>query len=215
MKTITMAAALCLATPLAAQEFEVKLGGKTLGTLSFSTQGGDEMLQSTLDSTPMGVFNGTFTGSSSAQGRFTGDSRSSRKQRMVTVDIAKGRAMDVQVTPANEMTDLSDKALVPAGVKDPVRIIGTFVGATGCPEAMQMYDGRRVVALTPQAGSQDGTTLTCPVQYKVTAGPGHLSPLAISSAKMVLRYDTSEGVQNLQEIQVSSGVFRLKLLRRD
>ena len=215
MKLIAMIAALLLASPLAAQTFDVKLGGKTLGKLSYNTKGSDATLRSTLDSTPMGVFNGTFKGSSSAKGQFVGDSKSSRKQRVVTVDIAQGRATGVEITPSAEMTDLSDKSRVPAGVTDPVRIIGAFIGATGCPSSMRMYDGRRVVTLTPQAGTEDGATLICPVSYKVVAGPGHLSPLGISNAKMELLYDTSSGAQSLQEIKVSSGVFRLKLLRRD
>lgn len=215
MKLIAMLAALLLASPLAAQTFDVKLGGKTLGTLSYSAKGGDTTLSSTLDSTPMGVFNGTFTGSSSAKGQFIGDSKSSRKQRVVTVDIEQGRATSVEVTPADEMTDLSDKSRVPEDVIDPVRTIGAFIAATGCPPSMRMYDGRRVVTLTPQAGKEDGTSLICPMSYKVVAGPGHLSPLGISNAKMELLYDTSSAAQTLQEIKVSSGVFRLKLLLRN
>jgi hypothetical protein len=215
MRLIATITALVLASPLAAQTFDVKLGGKTLGTLEYSEKGRDATLQSTLDSTPMGVFNGTFTGSSSAKGQFIGDSKSSRKQRIVTVDITQGRATGVEIIPANEMTDLSDASRVPAGVSDPVQIIGAFIGATGCPPSTRMYDGRRVVTLTPQAGKEDGASLTCPVSYKVVAGPGHLSPLGISNAKMELLYDMSGEAQTLKEIKVSSGVFRLKLLRRD
>jgi hypothetical protein len=215
MKMIALLCSLALAAPAAAQSFDVVLGGKVLGELVYNEIGSDATLVSTLGSTPMGVFNGIFSGSSTKDGRFTGESRSSRKQRVVTVDIAEGRAVAVNIVPENEITALSDITLVPAGVSDPVRTIGTFINAEGCPAPMRMYDGRRVVTLTPQSGVADATTLSCPISYKVTAGPGHLSPLGISTAKMELVYATGADTQSLREIRISSGLFRLSLVRRE
>lgn len=205
-----------LATSAQAETFRVSLGGKALGQISFDASGQTARLRSTLDNTPLGVFNGTFTGTSqgsAASSTFTGESRSSRKSRTVIVDINKGRAQRTEVTPQAEITVLSDISLVPAGVRDPVRAIGALFRATGCPEAMRMYDGRRVVALSPDGQSRKDNTLKCNLRYTVTDGPGHLSPLGISSAKMLLNYDTSGGKQRLQELAVSSGVFRLRLIR--
>lgn len=218
LKYIACIAALAVATPASADTFSVKLGGKTLGNMRFNAQGKTAKLTSTLSSTPMGVFNGTFSGTSTgsaANSRFTGESRSSRKQRTVIVEIAKNRATSTSITPSGELTKLSDVSRVPAGVIDPVRVIGTLVGAGGCPDSMKMYDGRRVVTLTPDGRSNAGETLTCNMSYRVSAGPGHLSPLGISSAKLTLRYDTGGGQQSLQQMQIASGIFRVTLDRTD
>jgi len=191
--------------------------GKTLGQLSYVGAGKKVTLSSTLDNTPLGVFNGTFVGTSTGSvtsSTFTGDSKSSRKQRVVELKIAKGRAIETTITPVDELTELSDITLVPAGIMDPVRAMGQLFNAKGCPEAVQMYDGRRVVTMRSDAGTQTGDTLICAVSYKVTAGPGHLSPLGISSAKMVLIYDVSEGQQVLQNLKISSGIFSVSLDRQ-
>ncbi|KIN73783.1 DUF3108 domain-containing protein [Sulfitobacter guttiformis] len=214
MKYFALICAGLLAAPACAQEFNVSMGGKTLGQLEFVEQGNTATLETTLDSTPMGVFNGTFTGTSNgttATSRFVAESRSSRKQRSVTVEIAQGRATSTAVTPQEELTDLSDITRVPSGVMDPVRTIGALISAGSCPAAMQMYDGRRVVSLSPAARDMEGGTLTCTMDYRVIAGPGHLSPLGISSAKLLMRYDP-DGV--LRQIQIVSGIFRVSLDRQ-
>lgn len=217
MKQMVFCCALIIGTPAAAETYSVSLGGKTLGQLSYVGAGKKVTLSSTLDHTPLGVFNGTFVGTSTGSvtsSTFTGDSKSSRKQRVVEVKIAKGRAIQTTITPVDELTELSDITLVPAGIMDPVRAMGQLFHAKGCPEAVQMYDGRRVVTMRSDAGTQTGDTLICAVSYKVTAGPGHLSPLGISSAKMALSYDVSEGQQVLQNLKISSGIFSVSLDRQ-
>lgn len=215
--TTFMFAALC-ATAAQADTFSVQLGGKTLGTIEYDTAGSTARLRSTLDSTPLGVFDGTFAGTSTgstASSRFTAESRSTRKARIVTVDIRAGRAVAVEITPTDELTALSDIAAVPAGVRDPVRAMGALFRAQGCPAAMRMYDGRRAVTIAPDGQSREGDDLICDLRYRVTDGPGHLSPLGISSAKLQLRFDTSGGQQRLETLTVASGVFRLTLLRQN
>jgi len=201
-----------MASPIAAQTFDVVLGGKKLGSLKLVTGGGTQTLTSNLASTPMGVFNGTFKGTS-ANGVFTGDSRSSRKTRLVKVAIVNGRPASVDITPEAERTPLSEPAKVDKKVTDPVRAIAGLVEAQGCPEATTFYDGRRVVRLTPMGRNESGTTLICDMSYTVIQGPGHLSPLKIANAKMQLSYDTAGG-QSLQQMRISSGIFRLNLNRR-
>ena len=218
MKPIALLCAALLAAPVSAETFSVSLGGKTLGQLSYSEGGNKSTLSSTVDNTPLGVFNGTFTGTStgnSASSGFTGDSRSSRKQRVVKVNIAQGRATSTDVTPTEELTELSDVTRVPAGVMDPVRAMGQLFRAKGCPAPIQMYDGRRVVSMRSDIGTETAGTLTCNLRYKVIAGPGHLSPLGISSAKMQLSYSTAGGRQNLQQMKVSSGIFSVLLDRKN
>lgn len=217
-KLIAGLAVIVVAVPATAETFSVVLGGKTLGHMNFAVQGETATLGSTLDSTPLGVFNGTYLGTSTGtavNGVFTGISKSSRKQRSVTVQIANRRAVSTTITPQEELTELSDTARVPADVMDPVRIIGLLVTADGCPEGMRMYDGRRVVEVTPEDQSRENDALICTMNYRVTAGPGHLSPLGISSAKLVMRYDTGSGPQSLQRIEISSGIFRVRLDRTD
>ncbi len=206
------------ASPLHAEGFAVSLGGATLGQLSYDARGGTATLRSTFDNTPLGVFNGSFLGTSAgstATSTFTGESRSSRKERVVIVEIREGRARETRITPQEEITALSDVTNVPAAVRDPVRLIAALIEAQGCPAQMQMYDGRRVVQLSPEGGTQGDGVLTCQMGYRVIAGPGHLSPLGISSARMTLRYDTRGGQQRLADIAVSSGIFRLSLTRTD
>jgi hypothetical protein len=188
------------------------LGGTVLGQLDYSQSGSESHLRSTLDNTPLGVFNGTYSGTSSG-GTFSSDSRSSRKSRQITFESVDGRVTTTTVTPPDERTDLSDPARVPEGVLDPVRAIGHLMRATGCPASVRFYDGRRVITLTPEAGTQDGGTLVCPVAYRVTDGPGHLSPLKIARASMELRYATGGSGQSLQQIRVSAGVFTVTLDR--
>lgn len=216
MKPIIFLFALVMGTDADAQTFNVSLGGKTLGVMQVQQSGNAASLRSTLNNTPMGVFNGAFTGTStgsSANSIFVGDSASSRKRRVVTVEIAGGRAVRTDITPAEEMTTLSDTNLVPEGITDPVRAIGALVDARGCPGAMQMYDGRRVVRFSPTGETTTDDTLTCNMGYRVTDGPGHLSPLGIKSAKLQLTYVTTNTTQSLQQIKVSSGIFQLSLDR--
>jgi len=218
MKKLLPLCALFLGTPAYAQEFSVSLGGKMLGRLNLSASGSTAILHSTLNQTPMGVFNGTFKGTSKGTtrtGTFTGDSQSSRKKRRVIVSYANGRAQNVDITPQNERTDLSDPALASGQIIDPVRAVAHLFHATACPAAVRLYDGRRVVAITPTGQKKDADKLICTMRYKVTAGPGHLSPLRISSAKMQLRYNTAGNTQKLEQIKISSGVFGLRLDRID
>lgn len=218
MKPIALLVAALVAAPASAETFRVSLGGTNLGQLSFSQSGQKSTLRSTVDNTPLGVFNGTFIGTSTgsaATSRFTGDSKSSRKQRLVTVEINKGRAASTAITPAGELTELSDVARVPAGVMDPVRAMSQLFRAKGCPAPLQMYDGRRVIAMRPDTGTQADGLLTCTISYKVIAGPGHLSPLGITSAKMTLDYATVGREQTLQQIRIKSGIFSLHLDRVD
>jgi hypothetical protein len=218
MKLTAFICAVILATPVSAETFDVSLGGKALGELSLTKNGRNRTLTSTLDSTPLGVFNGTFIGTSTGSLRsstFVGESKSSRKQRIVTVEISKGKAVNTAITPVSEQTDQSDTAQVQSGVIDPVRAIGQLITAKGCPAAMLLYDGRRVIALKPSASEQSGAVLSCSMSYKVIAGPGHLSPLRISSAKMQLSYDVAGAQQSLRKIKMSSGIFGLSLNRRN
>ena len=218
MRFVALSCVLLLAAPAGAETFNVALGNKKLGKLSYTENGPKATLRSILDNTPLGVFNGGFTGTSTggaSNNTFVGDSKSSRKNRVVTVKIVKGKAVNTDIIPASERTDQSEITMVQSGVINPVRAIGQLITANDCPAKMRLYDGRRVIALSPTGKSQSGDTLICTMSYKVVAGPGHLSPLSISSAKMQLNYEVAAGQQTLQQIQISSGIFKLKLNKKN
>lgn len=201
----------CAAT---AQEFSVTLAGAALGTLEFKRDGRTATLRSTFENTPLGVFNGTYLGTSrgsATNATFTAQSRSSRKTRDVQVTIAQGRATAVEITPPEEYTEVSDPAQVSPAVMDPVRVIGQLIDAQACPEDLTLYDGRRVVRLTLTGSQTEGSEIQCDLRYRVTDGPGHLSPLGISNARMRLRYATAQGAWQLRQIRISSGVFSVSL----
>lgn len=217
--SILCAAIFCivLGAPASAQSFSVALGNNILGQLKYSDQGGRETLVSNLNNTPMGVFNGTFKGTSRgvAAGReFIGQSVSSRKTRTITTITKGGRAIQTTVTPTSEETKLSNVANVPAGLIDPVMAVGWLIQTgKGCPSTLHIYDGRRAIALTPTGQTAQNGMLTCDIAYTVFAGPGHLSPLKISKAKMQLNYAIDGTEQRLTHIRMGSGIFRLVLTR--
>lgn len=198
-----------------AETFAVQLGGRDLGSLVY--QGGSmATLQSTLNNTPLGVFNGSFSAQSertSAGQQFRSVSNSSRKSREIAVLFDDGRAVDTVVTPSSEMTDLSNVGAVPVGVIDPVWAFGQFVGANGCPSAFRFYDGRRAILVQPTGQKEVAGQLVCDMSYRVSDGPGHLSPLYIKKIAITLTYDVAGG-QSLRKMVFSAAGFDLQLLRQ-
>lgn len=216
-KTVTVVAALsCAGIAARAETFSVQLGSRQLGELTYSG-GSAASLRSTLNNTPLGVFNGTFAASvepTSAGTQYRSSSRSSRKTRDINVLFDGGRAVDAVVTPANEMTDLSNVGSVPAGVVDPVSAFGRFVSASGgCPEAFRFYDGRRAILVQPAAESEVAGQLVCKMNYRVSDGPGHLSPLYIKNVSIALTYEVTGG-QSLRKVVLSAAGFDLFLMRQ-
>lgn len=211
------------ATFAVADTFEVNLGAKKLGSLTYNRDAKGEQLSSNLNNTPLGVFNGSFAASSQAvhttsgalEQKYQSISKSSRKTREIALLIAAGHVVETIVTPVSERTELSDVKNVPNGVLDPVGGIGRLIAARGCPKKFTIYDGRRAIRLTPNGASRAENVLTCAIQYKVIAGPGHLSPLYISSVKMQVQYDLSGNQQKLTQMKLGSGLFNLILNRKD
>ena len=198
--------------------FDVSLGGKKLGTLSYGGSKSNETMNTTLSNTPLGVFNGTMNASSKAAGgtrTFKANTGAERKKRTVIVSHQAGRALETMVDPAAQITPLSDPARVPAGIVDPVQAIGKLVNAKDCPAKITIYDGRRAVALTPTKASIEEGMQTCQMSYRVVAGPPHLSPLNVSKAKMKLVYSTGDAPRQLVRLEVSHGIFKVKLQRQN
>jgi hypothetical protein len=203
-----------LAGPAVAQSqsFALMLGTRQLGTLTFDGRGANTHLLSSLDNTPLGVADGTFEATSRASGdtvEYLGQNRGSKNR-----DIAitrKGVAVGaVTVTPAGEMTDLSDAAKVPAGTLTTAEVFGVLANGKTCPNPVAMYDGRRVVQMTTTAMDAKGDTVTCQMSYRVTAGKGHLSPFNFKSLGMTAIYTGGA----LSKVTVSAGGFDVNLVRQ-
>jgi hypothetical protein len=221
---LALALGLPAAAPAAAQAdvFEMRLAGITLGTLTYEGREGGASWRTDLDNTPLGVADGTFIASNQAirteSGeraiRYEGRTATSRRDRVIEVIHTAERVLSVGVIPDEDATDLSVADRVPERVFDPVEAFQHLLVAEGCPTAFKVYDGRRVVAVTPGTAQQAGGQLSCEMSYDVVAGPGHLSPLGLTSLGVSLLYDRPEtGPQILREMDVRTGLFRLRVLR--
>jgi len=203
--------------------FQVILAGSALGTIEFETDdaGRPAALHGRFDNTPLGVFDGTFEGTSrpvqTEAGevvlQFLGVTESTRKSRTISVLHEGGQAIEATVSPGEEETELSQVDQVPAGIIDPVEAFGRLVGAGGCPEPFRIYDGRRVVDVAVQSSEEADGVLTCHASYEVVAGPGHLSPLGLTSFSMELAYTVGGTGFILSEIDISASIFELRLVR--
>ena len=203
------ALSILLASPALAQDqsFALMLGNRQLGTLSFDGSGANTHLLSRLDNTPLSVADGTFEATSRASGNtveYVGQNRGSKITR-------QGAAVGaVSVSPADEMTELSDVAKVPAGTLTTAEVFGVLANGKTCPNPLTMYDGRRVVQLATTAMDTSGDTVTCQMSYRVTAGKGHLSPFNFKSLAMTAIYTTGA----LSQVTVSAGGFDVNLVRQ-
>ena len=208
------ALSLLLAGPAMAepQTYAMMLGGRQLGTLNFDGSGSNVRLLSRLDNTPLGVADGTFEAVSRASGgtvSYTGQNRGS-KTRDIAITRQGGTVEAVTIAPADDRTDVSDPATVPAGTLTPAEVFGVLANGSTCPNPVAMYDGRRVVQLATTAMETAGDTVTCALSYRVVAGKGHLSPFNFKSLAMTAIYRA----QSLAEVTVSAGGFDVNLVRQ-
>ncbi|MDN5787736.1 hypothetical protein [Pseudorhodobacter sp.] len=218
---IAIAATLLLATPALAAEqgYGVVLGGRQLGWVIFDSGAGISKVRSQFDNTPLGVFNGSYTGASrpgSGSGAtvYKGNSSSSNKAREVTITrAADGHLTDVLITPQKDRTDLSVATNVPPGVLDPVEGFGRLISGKSCPSPFALYDGRRVVQVTSGASTTSGTVTTCDIAYKVVLGPGHLSPLYLKNITIRMEYDSAKAKTGVTLMRLRSGIFEVDFVR--
>lgn len=194
------------------QTFAMTLGQRQLGTLTFDGGGSDSRLLSTLDNTPLGVADGTFEAVSQGSGASVSYQSANRgsKTRDIAMTRQDGTVTAVTVAPADDMTDLSQAAAVPAGTLTPAETFGVLANGKTCPNPLAMYDGRRVVQLATTEMTETGDTVTCTLSYRVVLGKGHLSPFNFKSLAMQAVYTA----QSLSQITVSAGGFDVNLTRQ-
>ncbi|WOI55555.1 DUF3108 domain-containing protein [Palleronia sp. LCG004] len=207
-------AALLLAAPLRAEtaRFDVTLAGIDLGAISVTREGDDARIDSVMDNTPLGVGDGTYEASVTG-GAYRSVEVSGAETRRIEVDYSGGAVSRVSVTPESEATAASDPAQVPAGVIDPAQGLARIALARDCVGPFQVYDGRRVVSVGLSARTLDADTLVCDYAYRVTGGPGHLSPFRFTEISLRASYDLESGtVTGARDIAVSAGPFTVRLV---
>ncbi len=225
--TMKLVRALCMfaallagyAQPLTAEilVWNVSLSGVALGQVQYS-DAMPQRLETQVDRTPLGVFDGTFEAYSKALSagvtNFASSSRTTRKGRDISFNIDNGVVGNVMVLPLSEQTRISQPSRVPRDVLDPVRAFGRLARASSCPAPFQLYDGRRVVAISTDSTSQENGGLTCQVTYQIVKGPGHLSPFRFKRFAMELTYGTgAPELRVLEQLILKVGVFTLRLRR--
>lgn len=202
-------ALLALLNPAAAhaQDFDVRFAGGVIGRLSATTTA----ISTTLTNTPLGAADGWF------RARRDGQTYSAANNEGRRIDVAFNGATvtAVSITPADERTNVSDPRAVPEGVLDPIAGFARIAQSKDCPGAFRMYDGRRIVEISTEARAVENNVLICRIAYRVTAGPGHLSPLYISNLSLTARYGLRDG-QNmgLAQLDIGAGPFSAMLQRR-
>ncbi|TRD22187.1 DUF3108 domain-containing protein [Palleronia caenipelagi] len=208
MKSLILAAGLATsAMPAVAETYDIRLAGSTVGSLTATPTA----LTSQLNNTPMGAADGWFKATSDGT-TYAAENSGGRKIRTV---IEGGRVTSTTVTPNSEATDLSEPSAVPAGVLDPVRGFAQVMRAGDCPDAFRMYDGRRAIEVTPKSRSREGNLLICQMDYRVIAGPGHVSPFRLKNLTMETRY-TIDGdrVTGMALMRLKAGPFTVTLAAR-
>jgi hypothetical protein len=231
MKTRIVAAALaiCLGATSAfaeTRDLKVWLRGRLLGTATAEVSGSGESasytIRSLLDNTPLGVGDGIFeassrlarTGSGAVVRQYRSRSAAGNDIRTISLLLDGGKAVETVIAPDGERTDLSDPAKVPDGVLDDAAAFARLVYASDCPAPFRIYDGRRVVQVTTTAAERGAATLTCTVDYRVIAGPGHLSPFHFKSIDLRLSYAVRDGaVSGLDVMEASAGLFTVRFAR--
>lgn len=190
--------------------FDITLAGATLGRISVAGTDRTARLATVMDNTPMGVGDGRFDATYRA-GEYRSLGQSPGDRRRIEIDFDEAQVASVRIDPVSEATDASQPSVIPAGVLDPARGFARIALAPDCVGGFRLYDGRRVVRVTPAGRAADGGTVTCRYDYRVTGGPGHLSPFRFRSVTVVATYGATRGVQ---DIALAAGPFTVRLVKR-
>lgn len=194
------------------QHYDLLLGQRQVGTLSFDTDRMD--LVTHLDNTPLGVADGRFTAQSSparsVEGTAVTHYLSQSIKRQISFVLDETKVLTTSIIPPKEATPLSQPQAVPAGVIPLTEGFARLTTTGTCPAPFSAYDGRRVVHVATRAQFADGADILCEMDYRVTDGPGHLSPFRFSTLDMALRYRNGA----LAQVTVGAGGFELQMVRK-
>ncbi|SHI83245.1 hypothetical protein [Wenxinia saemankumensis] len=198
-----------LAAPASAETFDVLLGGTRIGTMESTAA----LFRTTLDNTPLGVADGvseatlaprrTEAGAAVTQYLFR------NHERAVSVLFDGAEVTGVEIDPPSEATAASDPATLAAPVSDPVTGLWRIVQGSDCPQSFRLYDGRRVTEGRVTARTETAEGTVCALDYRVVAGPGHVSPFRFRQIDIDLTYAAG----TLRRIDISAGIFGVGLVR--
>ncbi|PSL20532.1 hypothetical protein [Shimia abyssi] len=176
------------------------------------------MLIARLDSTPLGVFDGVFTGIRSRQGHGTNlyhvRNVSAKKTRDIRITFDAEKPTGIDVSPP-----FTSKKYVPPGLVQPVTTdmidaFGKVARHTDCLERLRIFDGRRVILLENTDSELLGETRTCMMSYSVIDGPGHVPPFNFRNMKVKLVYARQAPTgDQLRSISIRVGLYTLQLQR--
>jgi hypothetical protein len=208
-----------------AQTYDLVLGQRVLGWVKFTESQASNTLNlfAEFNNTPMGVMDGTFEAS---QKPFQADdgtmgtkyqrtSMSSKSRRVLTVLFEGGRPTSQWAEPPYRKAVGLSASEIPVATGDLLDAFTRVYHAQDCPGSFEMYEGHRLVRLTPQSRVERDGKLFCDMNYFVVLGPGHLAPFRFRSFDLTLVYAMlDEGQNTLARVDLRIGVFRASLLAR-
>ena len=97
------------------------------------------------------------------------------------------------------------------GVLDPVEGFARIARATDCPSPFRMYDGRRAMQIATTERTVESGSTTCRIDYRVSHGPGHVSPFRVTRLALTATYSDGMG---LTQLDIRAGPFATRLARR-
>lgn len=194
------------------QYFDLTLGQQKIGALSFDTETLEIVMD--LNDTPFGIADGYFNAQSATARSSNGTTEtrylSQSKKRQISFVINDGKVSATAISPIREATPLSQPEAVPPGVIPLTEGFATIATATSCPNPITIYDGRRIVQIATQVQSIVLADIKCEMDYRVTAGPGHISPFRFRTLDMTLTYRDNV----LALMAIKAGVFELRVVRQ-
>ena len=185
-RAIAGLAALCLATPAAAQEsdvarYTVSIRGITTGKLALAAkhQGASYALTATSASAGIAGAFQSFSLTSRTQGserngrltpqRYSADAKGAREGRGADLTFSGGLATVVRADPPEDGAPLVDPAQH-KGVVDPLTGMYSVLRDTtrdaACRLDLTMFDGHRINRITVSSPKPDGSGLTCQGLYR-------------------------------------------------
>ncbi|MFN4130688.1 MAG: DUF3108 domain-containing protein [Paracoccaceae bacterium] len=234
LRAIAGLVALCLATPVMAQEadaarFTVSFGGITAGkmTLAARHEGTSYALTSQSVSSGLAGLFRSFSLTSRTQGterngqltpqRYSAEAKGARQGRGADLTFDGGMATVLRADPPEADAPVVDPSLH-KGVVDPLTglysVLRDTTAAAACQLDLKMFDGHRVNRVTLSSPQANGDQLTCRGLYRRIDGypPKELAKRPESAFTVTYRLMTG-GVLRVAEVSVDSLFGQARMVR--
>ena len=229
-------AALCLSTPVAAQEsavarYTVSVSGLTAGkmTLAAKHEGASYAVTSQSVSAGMAGLFRSFTLTTRVQGtdrngqlspqRYSAEAQGARQGRGAELSFEGGVASVIRADPPEPDAPVVDPAQH-KGVVDPLTglysVLRDTAPATACQLDLKMFDGHRISRVTLSSPKADGDGLTCQGLYRRIDGypPKELAKRP-ESAFTVTYHPVEGGLLRVSEVVMDSFLGPARMTRED